>query len=561
MGEFIRAFSTKRVNLMLALGFASGLPLLMTGSTLSAWMFDVGVDLTTIGIFALVTLPYSLKPLWAPLLDRFRVPLLGRRRGWMATFQLLLFLSIGAMGFSDPAARPGLVAVLAVLVAFFSASQDVVADAYRTDVLPGNERGSGTALWVMGYRIAMLVTGAGALMLTGHLHWWAIYLVLGSLMLLGVVATWLAPEPQAVPQPRSVRAAVVEPFLDFFGRRRALLALLFVMLYKVGDAVAGHLITPFLRDIGFEWAEIGAIQKGLGMVATIVGALVGGGLVAKLGLKWSLFIFGILQAVANVLYMILAETGGYTLLVAAIGIDNLCGGLGTTAFVAFLMALCNKRFSAFQYALLSSASSLAGRMLSAFSGLLAEGLGWSGFFLITIMAAAPALVLIWLIPASAEGEAAVLAKPEKVRRLEGDFFVRRGWQSLLLLLSLLGLIAGAILYRSFQIRLPGVIAILLGLVGLGLYSYLTNNPVASLKADHLLLRRRGVGRPVRIDYGDLRSVAGGSGAQLRIETLEGSRRGTILLPRRLLGAEETRRLAEEVQGRLSGEGEPPVFGA
>jgi MFS transporter, PAT family, beta-lactamase induction signal transducer AmpG len=260
----------------------------------------------------------------------------------------------------------------------------------------------------MGYRIALIVAGAGALVLSEDLTWRGIYWTMAALMLVGVIATVLAPEAVYEKRPpRTLAEALYKPFLEFFRRPGALWALGAVMLYKFGDAVAGHLITPFLLDIGFTAPEVGAINKGFGLAATIVGALVGGGLVAKLGVRGALLLFGFLQAGANLGYMVLAATGkNLPLLWAAIGIDQFFGGLGTAAFVAFLMALCNKRFSAFQYALLSSASSLVGRVIGTGSGFLVVELGWGGFFLMTIVAAAPALVLILAMPRAAlEGRA------------------------------------------------------------------------------------------------------------------------------------------------------------
>jgi PAT family beta-lactamase induction signal transducer AmpG len=562
VGEFIDAFRSKRIGFMLALGFSSGLPLLLTGSTLTAWMFDAGVDLTTIGVFALVGLPYSLKPLWAPLLDRFSVPLLGRRRGWMVVFQLLLLVTIAAMGMTDPSRRPTLVAVLAFATVIFSASQDIVADAYRTDLLPENERGSGTAVWVMGYRIAMLMAGALALMLADQMHWWAIYGIMSGLTLVGIVATILAPEPERVPKPKTLfKEALYEPLAEFMARPRAVLALLFVMLYKVGDAVAGHLMAPFLKDIGFTWTDVGAIQKGLGMTATIIGALVGGGLIAKLGLRRSLFAFGILQAGANVLYMILAEMPSHSLLVAAIGVDSLCGGLGTTAFVAFLMALCNKRFTAFQFALLSSASSLIGRMLSASSGVLATELHWSGFFLITILAAAPALVIIWLIPVSADETQKEVEKRVELAARREAFFLRKGIQNATLVVSLLALVMGAWLYRSLGIRLPGGIAFLLGLYGLAIYTRYTGRPLVRLAQAHLEIDRRiGLwplilppmsGGRLRYAYGEIEALPDVSAAEPQMLLKIKGQREPLPVPVPWLSRQDCRDLAEALRERVA----------
>jgi PAT family beta-lactamase induction signal transducer AmpG len=397
VSAFVDAFRSKRVGLLVALGFASGLPLALTGTTLSAWMTNEGVDLKTIGLFGLVALPYNFKFVWAPLFDRFVVPWLGRRRGWMACTQLGLVGAIAVMGGVNPRAAPFALAALAVLVAFLSASQDIVSDAYRTDVLPETERASGTATFVLGYRAAMLVSGAFALILSARLPWQLVYWVMAALMAVGVAASWVAPEPETVRPPRTLGAAVVEPFVDYFARRGALVTLAFIALYKLGDSLASGMITPFLLKTGFGNAEVGALQKGLGLGATIVGTLLGGGLVAKLGVRRSLLWFGVAQAATNVTYMALALVGkSYWVLAGAITVDNVCGGLGTAAFVAYLMSLCNRRFSATQYALLSSASTVAGRLIGASAGFAAERFGWPVFFGGTIAAAAPALLLLVL---------------------------------------------------------------------------------------------------------------------------------------------------------------------
>lgn len=418
--KFFGAFRSKRVGLMIPLGFASGLPLLLSGDTMSAWLRTEGVDLTTIGLFSLVALPYSLKVFWAPILDRYNLPWLSRRRGWMALSQVFLLAAIGVMGSVNPTTQTSMLAGWAVMVAFFSASQDIVVDAYRTDVLPSNERAAGVAVFVAAYRVALIVAGAGALILSDFVPWMVVYWIMAGLMSIGLVATLFAPVPKDVPpRPKSLMDSLVKPIMEFFGRKNAVSMFLIVTCYKVGDAVLSHLRTPFLMDIGFERAEIGAIAKGIGMAATIGGALVGGGLVAKWGLRRSLLVFGILQAGANVFYIALAHVGNdQGLLVTAVGIDYVFGGLGTAAFVAFLMSLCNKKFTAFQYALLSSASSLLGRLLSTASGWIAENLGWDWFFTITIVAAIPALVLLMVVPIKDDGpEKAATWSTGKLRAL------------------------------------------------------------------------------------------------------------------------------------------------
>lgn len=388
----------RRIAFQLPLGLSSGLPLLLTGSTLTAWLADEGVDLKAIGLFALVSLPYNVKFLWAPLLDRFALPGLGRRRGWMLATQLLLMLAIAALAGMEPHASLAL-AVAAVAVAILSASQDIVVDAYRTELLPGTERGKGSAMYVTGYRIGMIVAGSGALVLADHVSWQTTYLLLAALMAVGVVATLLAPATPAVAPPRTVHEAVIAPLGEFFTRERALIILAFILLYRVGDSLVGHMLTPFLLSVSFTKTEIGVLQKFLGLAATIAGVGLGGVLADRIGTWRALIYFGLLQAVANAGYLLLAVTGKSTAaLVVAITVDQVCNGLGTAALVVFLMALCHQRFSATQYALFTSASTVLGRFLSSVSGYLIVTAGWTGFFVASIVIALPALVLLRWVP-------------------------------------------------------------------------------------------------------------------------------------------------------------------
>ena len=396
--DYLSIFTNRRVGVVLFLGFASGLPLSLTGGTLQAWMTVEGIDLRTIGIFSLVGLPYTLKFLWAPLMDRFVPPWLGRRRGWIIATQLGLMLGIAAMGLSSPQHAPWALAALAFMVALTSASQDIVFDAYRADVLRPPERGMGAAVSVMGYRIAMLVSGAVALILSAHIGWRTTYLLMAGLMMIGVFATLLGPEPELrVTPPRSLREAVWEPLHEFFSRRAAVLLLLLIVLYKLGDAFAGSLTTAFLiRGMEFTVSEVGTINKGLGLVALIVGALFGGALMVRLGLFRSLLLFGVLQAVSNLSFMALAWVGkSYAMMVGAVALENLAGGMGTAAFVALLMALCNHRFTATQFALLSALASLGRVFVGVPSGYLVESAGWVVFFFITTLVALPGLGLLW----------------------------------------------------------------------------------------------------------------------------------------------------------------------
>jgi PAT family beta-lactamase induction signal transducer AmpG len=385
----------------LALGFASGLPLALTGGTLQAWATVAGVSLQDIGFLTLVGTAYTLKFLWAPVVDRYAPPILGRRRGWMALMQLALAASIATMGLFTPDRALLTLALLAVMVAFLSATQDIAFDAYSTDVLHKDERGAGAAVKVLGYRLAMLVSGGLALILADSwLGWGNMYVLMGGLMAVAVLATLWAPEPERpAPPPRTLVQAVAAPLREFFTRRGALALLVLIVLYKLGDAFAGALSTTFLlRGAGFTPTEVGTVNKVLGLAATVVGALAGGAIMSRLGLYRALMLFGVLQAVSNLGYWLVAvQPGNLPLMAAAVGMENLCGGLGTAAFVALLMALCRQEFSATQFALLSALSAVGRTYLAGpLTPLLVEHLGWPAFFLATVVIALPGLVLLHL---------------------------------------------------------------------------------------------------------------------------------------------------------------------
>ena len=384
---------------LLFLGFASGLPLFLTSKTLQAWMTVEGVDLKSIGLFSLVGLPYSLKFLWSPFLDRFVPPFLGRRRGWLILTQGALLLAIGAMALQNPSQALQLLAINALLIAFLSATQDIAFDAYRTDVLETYEMGAGAAVAVLGYRIALLITGSLALILADRIPWPTVYLLLAVLMAIGMMTALWAPEPELRDRPpESLTDAVTLPFIEFFqrlGAVRGALILVFIVLYKLGDALVNNMSTPFLLKTGFTQTDIGAIQGGMGLLATIVGVLAGGAVLSKLGINRSLWVFGGLQAVSNLAYLGLSQVGrDYSFMVVAINIENFCAGLGTAAFVAFLMSLCNQRFSATQFALLSSLMAVSRDILVAPAGGIVEAIGWPLFFTLSLVAALPGLLLL-----------------------------------------------------------------------------------------------------------------------------------------------------------------------
>ena len=392
-------YTSRRVAPLLALGFASGLPLALTGGTLQAWATLEQVSLQEIGFLTLVGTAYTLKFLWAPLIDRYAPPLLGRRRGWMLLMQLLLALGMMAMGLLSPAQHLWPLALIAVVVAFCSATQDIAFDAYRSDVLHKEERGAGAALSVLGYRLAMLVSGGLALIIADQwLGWGHTYMLMGGLMLVMGLATCWAPEPEhPALAPRSLSQAVLEPFKEFFSRPEAITVLILIVLYKLGDAFAGALSTTFLiRAAGFSATEVGTVNKLLGLVATIVGALAGGALMAKLGLYRSLLLFGVLQGVSNLgFWVISVAPHNLPLMAAAVGLENLCGGMGTAAFVALLMGLCNQQFSATQFALLSALSAVGRTYLAGpLTPPLVEYAGWPTFFILTVLISIPGLILL-----------------------------------------------------------------------------------------------------------------------------------------------------------------------
>ncbi len=398
----LEVFGQRKMLALLFLGFASGLPLYLTSQTLQAWMTVEEVDLTTIGLFSLVTLPYSLKFLWAPLFDAYVPPFLGRRRGWLVITQVGLILAIAAMALQDPerALRP--LALAAVLIAFFSASQDAVFNGYQVDALAEREMGAGAAIGVLGYRVALIVTGSLALVLADRMTWPTVYLMLAGLMLVGIAASLFAPEPVLrVATPRGLKEAVVDPFVEFFRRTGpglGVLILLFTILYQLSDRLGQNMATPFLLQTGFSQTEIGVIRGGIGMVATILGVLTGGAVIARLGINRSLWVFMALQILSNLAYYWISVTqAGQTALTVAIVIENVSGGMVTAVFVAFLMVMSSRQFSATQYALLSSLMSVGRDVLAAPAGRVAEATGWPVFFLFTIAAGIPAILLLPLI--------------------------------------------------------------------------------------------------------------------------------------------------------------------
>ena len=393
--SIIKQICNSRMLVALVMGFACGLPLLLTISVLQAWMKDEGVDLTVIGMMALVGLPYTLKFLWAPFMDRFTLPFLGRRRGWLLIAQVALMCSIAGLGFTDPV-NPWMVAFAAFLVTFFSASQDIVVDAYRREDFTDAELGLASSLYINGYRVGMLLASGGGLIMADQMSFSFVYLIMAACMLPGVITTLLAHEPEAAAgTPKNLKEAIVDPLVEYFSRHNALWILAFILFYKIGDTMASAMTTPFYLDIGFSKTEIGAVVKLFGFWATISGSLIGGVIMLRLGINRSLWIFGFLQAISTACFAILARIGhSIPVLSGVIAFENLSSGMGTAAYAAFMASITNKRFTATQYALLTSLMGIPRVLASAPTGFIAKNLGWESFFIACTLIAVPGMLLL-----------------------------------------------------------------------------------------------------------------------------------------------------------------------
>ncbi|HEY5948686.1 MAG TPA: MFS transporter [Kofleriaceae bacterium] len=396
-------FRSKRTVVLFLLGFSGGLPLLLTGQTLQAWMTAVGLDLGSIADLSAIGLAYTFKFLWAPLLDRYRLPILGRRRGWLLVLQLALMVAIAVMGGVDPRAHALELAAAAIVVAVLSSLQDIIIDAYNADILAPHERAAGSAAYVLGYRAALLVAGTLALVMADHMPWRTIYLCMAALMAVGVIATLVADEPvQAAAPPRTLAQALVLPFRELWrrlGLRGFALVLGFAALYRFGDYFAQALIINFFnREVGFDFTTIGLVNKGVGFAGMAIGGLFAGSLVARFGLRRMLVAFGALSAVTNLLYSWLALAGhDINVFCAAVFVDNVSYALGTTAFLSVLMGACSPAVSATQMALLTSLSSVGQRVFGPLADDVVAWVDWSGFFAITAALALPGLVLAWWV--------------------------------------------------------------------------------------------------------------------------------------------------------------------
>ena len=393
-----RDLFTQKMLICIFTGFTSGLPLFILISLLPAWLMDSGLELKAIALFSFIQLPYVLKFLWAPLFDGFSFSM-GRRRGWLIIFQVLLLASISMAGLLDPKSQIMTVAIISTSIAFFSASQDAVIDAYRRELLLDNELGLGTAIHVHAYRIAGLIPGSLALILADVFAWELVFFITGLFMIPGIVLTILIKEPLLkVMPPKTVKQAVIEPFMEFINRKgikEAILILLFIFLYKIGDSMATALATPFYMDLGFSMTEIGVIAKTVGFWASIIGGILGGILMIKIGINRALWIFGFMQMFATLSFAWLAISGYSPLILGiTVGLEFFAAGLGTTAFIAYIAKTTNPKFTATQFALFTGLSAVPRTITNASTGYLVEFFGWHNFFIFCSFIAIPGMILL-----------------------------------------------------------------------------------------------------------------------------------------------------------------------
>ncbi len=381
---------------VLALGFASGLPLGLTGGALQAWYTVDGVDIVTIGFLGLVGQPYVYKFFWAPLMDRY-APKDRRRKGWIIICQIALIATLFVMASFSPKEAPVLLGLIALSFAFLSASQDIAIDAYRTEILKAKELGLGAAMFVGGYRVAMLVSGGLALVLANYIGFQMTYMLMAAFFGVTLMITIFADEPESEPRPPiNIVQACIKPFEEFLSRKNALGLLALVVLYKLGDAFAGTLTTAFLlRGVGFDLLDVGLINKTVGLGATLVGVFLGGMMMTRIGLYRSLLWFGFIEGITNLAYLLLTLVGSnYPLMCASIFLENLGGGLGTAAFLAFIMSLCHSKYTATQFALLSALSAIGRVFVGPAAGVLVDKFGWTEFFLWSLLISIPGIVLL-----------------------------------------------------------------------------------------------------------------------------------------------------------------------
>ncbi|NQX88613.1 MAG: AmpG family muropeptide MFS transporter [Halioglobus sp.] len=398
----------RRMLICVFTGFASGLPLYVLIQLIPAWLQDGGVPLSEIGLFSAVTLPYTLKFLWAPMMDRYVPPLLGRRRGWMFLAQVALLFSMGVLGMFDPARSTATVAAIAFAVVFFSASQDIVLDAYRREILADSELGMGNAIHVNAYRVSGLVPGSLALILSDHLPWSNVFWITASFMAFGIIMSLVVSESDAeLPDTKGFLQSTVAPFTEYLKRcgwSRLLLVMAFIVLYKIGDNMATALSTPFYMDIGFSKTQIGIVAKNAALWSAVIGGLLGGLIMFRVGINRALWLFGMVQVISILGFAVLANTGpALWLLAVVISFEYLGVGLGTSAFVAFMMRETSKIFAATQLALFTAVAALPRTLANASTGYIVEAIGWLDFYLLCAAMALPGmLLLLWVAPWSAD---------------------------------------------------------------------------------------------------------------------------------------------------------------
>jgi PAT family beta-lactamase induction signal transducer AmpG len=389
----------KRLLAILMLGFASGLPLALVSSTLQAWFTEANISVVTIGTLSLIGLPYTFKFLWAPVMDHFQIPFLGKRRGFILITQAGMIVTLMCLANLNPALHTHTMAVVALIVAFFSASQDVSITAYQTDILKPEERGLGVAYYIFTYRVAALISGGLALILAAYIGFKATYNIMAASLLLCMIGTYFMPKPTELPAASHLYETIKDAAVDLFSREKIILILLFVLLYKAGDAFALQLMTNFLlHGLGFTLVEVGIAYKVVSFIATILGAFIGGFIMTRWSIYRALLWFGLAQAFSNFMFVIMAMVGKqYALMVSSIFIENFCSGLSTAALMAFLMSLCHHRYTASQFALLSAISALPRILLGPAAGVMVQALGWVDFYTAAFLLSFPALVFLLML--------------------------------------------------------------------------------------------------------------------------------------------------------------------
>ncbi len=398
MNKYLKVLLNKKMGICCLTGFSSGLPLFILISLIPAWLRIENIDLKVIGLFSLIQLPFTWKFIWAPIFDRYKI-LMGRRRGWLIVFQILLLLSIASLGFFNAAIDLKTIALISFLIAIFSASHDVVIDAYRREILDDAELGIGNAIHVNAYKISSLIPGSLSLILADMISWQNVFLITSLFMLVGIGMTLAVKEPDTqYIQPKNFKDSVIQPFISFFkknGRENALYILLFIFLYKLGDSMATALVTPFYIDLNFSMTEIGIIAKNAGLWASVIGGFLGGIWMIKIGINKALWIFGFLQLVTIIPFIVLSMVGHNLILLGiTVGLESFAMGLGTTALIAFISKQTDPRYTATQFALFTSLASIPRSITNASTGFIVESLGWTNFFYLCFMLAIPGMLLL-----------------------------------------------------------------------------------------------------------------------------------------------------------------------